>query len=182
MRGCAIEVLRCHLAADLKKTVENTVDALGYELVDLEMSSRGLVRVFIDQAQGISVGDCEKVSNHLLRVFAVEGIDFDRLEVSSPGLDRPLKTALDFDRFAGSRVKVRLLVAVEGRKRFDALLRGVDGGMVRFAVLEANADAKQAKARGKPATGSKPVRWKEVAELKVPLSTIEKVRLAPDLG
>ena len=69
--------------------LEQTLRSLGYELVDLEMSRSGLVRVFIDKPGGITVEDCAAVSNHLMRVFAVEGFDYERLEVSSPGLDRP---------------------------------------------------------------------------------------------
>ena len=79
------------MATNLGELLERTLPPMGYELVDWEMSPRGrLVRVFIDKPNGVDVEDCARVSNHLTRLFAVENIDFDRLEVSSPGLDRPL--------------------------------------------------------------------------------------------
>ena len=77
---------------------------MGFELVDVQASNGGrLLRLFIDKPGGITVDDCAAVSRHLTRVFAVEGIDYDRLEVSSPGLDRPLRKAADFARFAGQQ-------------------------------------------------------------------------------
>src|SRR6185295_279902 len=86
----------------LGELLEQTVPALGYELVDWDMSARSrLVRVFIDKPNGVDVEDCARVSNHLTRLFAVESIDFERLEVSSPGLDRPVKRLADFVRFTG---------------------------------------------------------------------------------
>ena len=81
---------------DLQQTLESTLAGLGYELVDFERSGKGkLLRIFMDKAGGITVDDCATVSNHLSRVLAVEGVDYDRLEVSSPGLDRPLKKEQD---------------------------------------------------------------------------------------
>ena len=78
----------------LGELLETTLPPMGYELVDWDMSARSrLVRVFIDKPNGVDVDDCARVSNHLTRLFAVENIDFDRLEVSSPGLDRPLTQA-----------------------------------------------------------------------------------------
>lgn len=169
------------MAGNLTSTVVETAAALGYELVDLESSGHGMVRVFIDHPKGISVSDCEKVSNHLTRVFAVEGIEFDRLEVSSPGLDRPLKSPADFKRFAGSRVKVRLNSPVEGRKRFDAVVQGISKDVVAFAMLEAVEPAKPVKAKPKSGGAAKQ-QWKEGARIEVPLDKIEKVRLNPDLA
>ncbi len=103
---------------DVVKLVETTVAGLGYELVDLERSGRGLMRVFIDKPEGIMVEDCEKVSNQLTRLFIVENVDYDRLEVSSPGLDRPLKKEEDFVRFAGQQVQLKLRMPLNGRKNF----------------------------------------------------------------
>lgn len=110
-----------------------TLSGLGYELVDLETSRGGMIRVFIDSPAGISVDDCARVSNHLTRAFAVEGIDYERLEVSSPGLDRPLKRLEDFERFAGREATLRLKLPVDGQRRFEGRLQGVRGGKV---VLE----------------------------------------------
>ena len=110
--------------------IATTLSGLGYELVDLETSRGGMIRVFIDSPAGISVDDCARVSNHLTRAFAVEGIDYERLEVSSPGLDRPLKRPEDFERFAGRRATVRLKLPQDGQRRFEGVVEGVRGGKV----------------------------------------------------
>ena len=116
---------------ELGDLLEQTVPALGYELVDWDMSARSrLVRVFIDKPDGVDVEDCARVSNHLTRLFAVEEIDFDRLEVSSPGLDRPVKQLADFARFAGQEAQLTLRAPVEGAKRIKGILRGRDGDNV----------------------------------------------------
>ncbi|MEY4591888.1 MAG: hypothetical protein RIR18_783 [Pseudomonadota bacterium] len=124
---------------DLQTLLEKTVVGLGYELVDLEMSPRArLVRVFIDKPGkegGIDVEDCAAVSNQLLRVFEVENIDYDRLEVSSPGLDRPVKKAEDFQRFAGEDIQVKVRLPVNGRRNFQGNLLGlVDGSRVAMRL------------------------------------------------
>jgi ribosome maturation factor RimP len=111
--------------ADRESWLRTTIEALGYELVDLESSRSGLMRVFIDTAKGITVEDCERVSRHLTRVFAVEGIEYERLEVSSPGLDRPLKRIEDFQRFAGREATIRLKLPRGGQRRFEGQLVGV---------------------------------------------------------
>lgn len=76
---------------DIQSILDKTLPGLGYELVDFELTAQGDLRVFIDKEGGITVEDCATVSNHLSRVFMVEDIDYKRLEISSPGLDRPLK-------------------------------------------------------------------------------------------
>jgi ribosome maturation factor RimP len=108
----------------------STLEGLGYELVDLESSRSGLLRIFIDSARGITVEDCARVSNHLTRAFAVEGIEYERLEVSSPGLDRPLKRIEDFARFAGREATIKLKLPRDGRRRFEGKLVGVEDGRV----------------------------------------------------
>jgi len=75
----------------LTELIETTVVGLGYELVDLERTGRGSLCIYIDQPAGIAIEDCEKVTRQLQHVLTVENIDYERLEVSSPGLDRPLK-------------------------------------------------------------------------------------------
>jgi len=96
------------------------VTQLGYELVDFELQNRGrLLRVFIDRPEGISIDDCVLISNQIGNVLAVENdFDYDRLEVSSPGLDRVLKKAADFAKFIGQEASVKLRLAVDGRKKF----------------------------------------------------------------
>ncbi len=120
---------------DLQGLLESTLAGLGYELVELERSARGkLLRVFIDKPDGVGVEDCVAVSGHLSRLFAVEGIDYDRLEISSPGLDRPLKKASDFIRFAGESAKLRLRVALQGQRNFVGILREVNDGVLKLEV------------------------------------------------
>ncbi len=121
----------------LDELLEKTLPPMGYELVDWEMSPKGrLVRVFIDRPAGagtqVSVEDCAKVSNHLTRLFAVEKIDYDRLEVSSPGLDRPLKRLADYARFEGEEVQLNLHEMTDGARRWKGVLRGVADGDVRL--------------------------------------------------
>ena len=118
---------------DRETWVRGTLEGLGYELVDLESSRSGLLRVFIDSPRGISLDDCERVSKHLTRLFAVEGIEYERLEVSSPGLDRPLKRLEDFARFRGQKVSVKLKLPIAGQRRFEGVISGVEEGRV---VLE----------------------------------------------
>ena len=111
---------------DLSGLLEKTVGGLGYELVDVELANHGrLMRIFIDKVGGVNVGDCAAVSNHLTRLFAVENVDYDRLEISSPGLDRPLKRSKDFERFSGERVQVKLRIPINGRKRLAGVLQNV---------------------------------------------------------
>jgi len=120
---------------ELQQLLDKTVAGLGYELVDLERSGRGaLLRVFIDSPQGIGLEDCARVSQQLSRVLTVENIDYDRLEVSSPGLDRPLKSERDFVRFAGQKARVKLRVPVDGRRNFVGVLRDASAGKVELEV------------------------------------------------
>ena len=119
---------------DLNTLLETTVLGLGYELVDVEMSPRGrTIRVFIDtpgKENGVDVEDCAKVSNQLSRVFEVENVDYDRLEVSSPGLDRVVKKAEDFARFAGQDIQIKLRIPQGGRRNFQGELLGCKDGKV----------------------------------------------------
>src|SRR5688572_23472642 len=114
--------------------LRGTLEGLGYELVDVESSRSGLLRVFIDSPAGITVEDCARVSNHLTRALAVESIDYERLEVSSPGLDRPLKRPEDYGRFTGRKVSIRLQLPREGRRRFEGAIAGVEGDGVLLDV------------------------------------------------
>lgn len=142
---------------DLAALLEKTVTQIGYELVDLEMSNRGkLLRLFIDKPEGINVEDCALVSNHVSNLLAVEhDIDYDRLEVSSPGLDRVVKKKADFERFAGQRIKLKLRVPMANKKNFAGLLKGMEGEDV---LLESEAGIER-----------------------FALSNIEKARLQPEL-
>src|SRR5262245_66400464 len=104
-----------------------------------------MLRVFIEKLHevdsglsqgGITVADCEAVSRQLQHVFEVEGVTYDRLEVSSPGLDRKLKKAADFARFTGHEASVRLRRAVNGRRNFTGIVRAVDGEIGRASCRE----------------------------------------------
>ncbi len=118
--------------------IEQAVSGLGYEVVDFETSPRGrLLRVFIDvpsHDRGVSIEDCTAVSNHLSRLLLVENVDYDRLEVSSPGMDRPLKKSADYVRFAGQEVALRLRLPVENQRNFTGVLLGLDGEKIRLDV------------------------------------------------
>jgi ribosome maturation factor RimP len=119
---------------DVEKLVETTVSGLGFELVDLELSGRGLMRVFMDKPGGITVDDCELVSKQLTRLFLVEAVDFDRLEVSSPGLDRVIKKEADFVRFRGEQVQLKVRVPLAGRRNFTGILGDVQHGVLQLDV------------------------------------------------
>ena len=145
--------------------IEQTVGGMGYELVDVETRPRGrLFRVFIDKPDvagvenaGITIEDCAAVSNQLSRLFTVEDVDYDRLEVSSPGLDRPLKKAADYVRFAGEDVQIKLRMPVGNQKNFSGVIVGMKGDRVVLRVGE----------------GAKMV------EQEFPLATVDKARLVP---
>jgi ribosome maturation factor RimP len=119
---------------DVAKLIEMTANGLGYELVDVERAGRGLLRVFIDKPEGITVDDCQTVSNQLTRLFLVENVDFDRLEVSSPGLDRPLKKEADFVRFAGQKAQIKLRMPLAGRKNFVGIIGQLSDGILQLDV------------------------------------------------
>ena len=142
--------------ADLYGLIEKTVTQLGYELTDLEVSNRGkLLRLFIDKPEGITIDDCVLISNQLGNVLAVENdVDYDRLEVSSPGLDRALKKESDFVWFVESRATVKVRMPIEGRKNFLGTLKGVVDGDLMIDV--------------------------EGLIIKIDLNNIDKARLAPE--
>lgn len=141
---------------DLNALLEKSLNQLGYELVEMELANRGkMIRLFIDKPEGINIDDCVLVSNHLSNLLAVEhDIDYDRLEVSSPGLDRVLRKESDFVRFVGERALVKLRSPIEGRKNFLGILRGVDQDHL---VIEC-----------------------EGVEQRIALSSIDKARLSPE--
>jgi ribosome maturation factor RimP len=119
--------------------IEKTVTGLGYELVDFEQAARGLLRVYIDvmpdENRAVTVEDCEKVTHQLLHVLTVENASYERLEVSSPGLDRPLKKVSDYTRFAGQEAVIKLRMAIPGagnRKSFEGILHEPEGETLRL--------------------------------------------------
>jgi ribosome maturation factor RimP len=138
---------------DVAKLVDTTLTGMGYELVDLEVSGRGLMRVFMDKPEGISVEDCERVSNQLVRLFTVEGVAYERLEVSSPGLDRVLKKESDFVRFAGEKAKFKLRVPLNGSKNFVGVIGELKDGVLQLDM--------------------------EGSSVSIELSNVDKARLVP---
>lgn len=140
---------------DLRALIEPTLEGMGYELVALERAGGGLLRLYIDKPGGVVIDDCVRASNQLTRLFAVENVDYERLEVSSPGLDRPLAKEADFVRFEGERAQVRLHAPIEGRKRFIGVLRGLADGVLRLEM--------------------------DGAMWQIPLAEVDSARLAPEL-
>lgn len=125
----------------LLELIEKTVAGMGYELVDVQQGGRGLLTVFIDfppqagEQPTITVEDCEKVTHQLLHVLTVENVAFERLEVSSPGLDRPLKKVADYVRFAGQEATVKLrmpMASAANRKTFQGILHAPDGDKLKL--------------------------------------------------
>jgi ribosome maturation factor RimP len=120
-----------------RDTIEQTVTGLGYDLVDVERSGRGLLRVDIDRIPGrsypsgegefVTVDDCELVTRQLQYVLEVEAVAYERLEVSSPGLDRPLRRPADYERFAGQEISLTLKLPFQGRKVWKGVLTLTDG-------------------------------------------------------
>lgn len=120
----------------LEKLLELTLAGMGYELVEIEQLPRGkLIRVYVDKEEGgITIDDCVAISNHLTRLLTAENIDYGRLEVSSPGLDRLLRKESDFLRFIGEKVKLKLHVPEQGQRNFVGVLREVNDGILKLEV------------------------------------------------
>ena len=106
--------------------VSEIAAGMGYELIDLELGESGLVRIFIDIADNnrdVNVKDCELLTRQLLYQLPVENLAFERLEVSSPGINRRLTKASHFERFMGSRIKISLKESIDNKKNFEGILR-----------------------------------------------------------
>lgn len=119
----------------LRQLIEPAVTALGYELVGVEYAAQGrgsTLRVYIDSANGISAADCQRVSHQVSGVLDVEDPikGHYALEISSPGLDRPLFTLEQFEQFVGHKIKLRLNVPLDGQRNFVGLLLGVNDAHV----------------------------------------------------
>ncbi len=148
-----------------QSVIETALLGLGYELVDHEWSTGGLLRVFIDAPTGITIEDCERASHQLSHVLTVENVAYERLEVSSPGLDRPLKKPADFARFAGQKILVKLRVPMAGQKQFEGVLQPAGntvGPDTRFGLVFEDKNAVE-------------------KLLEFTLSEVDKARLVPQL-
>lgn len=124
------------IEAPFVDAIRRTVSGMGYELVDCEFAAGGLLRVYIDSPEGIRLEDCEQVSHQLSHLLMVEDVDYERLEVSSPGLDRPLRTEADFHRFAGCEVTIRLRRSFEGQRNFEGVLTVEKNGRFGLELVE----------------------------------------------
>lgn len=160
--------------ADLFALTEEALAGMGVELVDVERAAMGLLRVTIDKEGGVRIEDCEQVSRQLSRVYEVENIDYRRLEVGSPGVDRPLRSESDFLRFAGERVEIKLREAIDGRKVFTGTLR---------APADMQSPESTGEQSGKPVFGLEFEATKKdgVQVLSFTLDDIERAKLDPVL-
>jgi len=119
---------------DFNGLLEATVAGMGYELVGVERPQGRLLRIYIDKPGGITVDDCAKVSHQVSRVLTVENVAYDRLEVSSPGLDRLLRSERDFVRFVGQKARVKMRVSVDGQRNFVGVVREASAGRLQLDV------------------------------------------------
>lgn len=180
----------------LQTVVEQCVTGLGYELVDVEHGPGGLLRVFIDHPAAavdgdearIRIEDCERVSHQLSHLLTVEGIDYARLEVSSPGLDRPLKKVSDFERFVGCEASVKLKRPLQGRRNFEGVLTAEGEGRfgLQYETQPAGAKPSVKAARGRAVAAGKAAKPGKAAaqegalhKLVFGLDEIDRARLVP---
>jgi len=146
----------------LTELVASAVEPLGYELLGIEYLAQGqhsLLRIYIDSPEGVTLDDCERASRQVSAVLDVDDPirGHYTLEMSSPGLDRPLFTVEHFTQFIGHEVKLRLHTPLEGRRKFKALIKNVEGDLIHLASSETDED------------------WQ------IPLDNIEKANLVPEL-
>lgn len=120
----------------INKILEETIPGLGFELVDVEITPAKIIRVFIDKDGGLSVEDCADVSNHLSKVFLVEEIDYNRLEISSPGLERPLKKIQDYTKFIGRLAKIKTYELFDNQKVFQGHIDSVNGDKITLKLAD----------------------------------------------
>jgi ribosome maturation factor RimP len=148
-----------------QEALERTVTGLGYDLVDVERSAGGLLRVTIDRLPGqvystgpgefVLVEDCEVVTRQLQFLLEVEAVDYARLEVSSPGLDRPLKKSADWQRFAGCEIEVTLRESFQNRRKWRGVLaRGESADAWRLELPQDKPVSKTAQKRAAKAAAA----------------------------
>jgi ribosome maturation factor RimP len=145
---------------NIQALIEPAVASLGYELVGVEYLSQGrhsLVRIYIDSEDGVTLDDCERVSHQVSGILDVEDVIHGHysLEVSSPGLDRPLFSMNHFKRFIGKQVKITLSTPMDGRRKFNGVIRAAGDNHV---VLEM-----------------------DTQEIELPFNAIEKANLVPEI-
>lgn len=163
-----LSILREWVGNDMRRVPEKlqdliapTVDSLGYQLVGIEYLNQGkhsLLRIYIDSEAGITVDDCSRVSHQVAGLLDVEDVvkGHYNLEISSPGLDRPIFTIDQFKRFIGHIIKIQLLTPLDGRHKFRGQLRAVKNDVVIIDV--------------------------DGTEFVLPVNNITKANIVPDLG
>ncbi|MCH9698987.1 MAG: ribosome maturation factor RimP [Gammaproteobacteria bacterium] len=129
------------ISSDVTNLIERTVTGMGYEFVGVELVSQRhskLLRIYIDGTDGVLIEDCVKVSNQLSGVFDVEDPISGQyqLEISSPGVERPLFRIEDYQRFKGQQASVELYEAYQGRRKIKGFLDGVQGDKVLIQVID----------------------------------------------
>jgi ribosome maturation factor RimP len=178
-----------------QRAVEDTVTGLGYDLVDAEKGAGGLLRVYIDHpqrqhlrgdepqtegtSQFITVDDCEKVTRQLQHVLEVEGASYERLEVSSPGLDRPIKKAADYERFCGEQIELTLKLPFKGRKRYRGELQASPDGVPNGWRLVLASDERSPTRATKRAAAQAPAEATGDLALDFSLDEVREARLVP---
>ncbi|MEL0055927.1 MAG: ribosome maturation factor RimP [Methylophilaceae bacterium] len=123
---------------NLEEFVSKIVAQMGYELVDFEFQNQGkLIRIFIDKPASVTIDDCVDVSNHLNHVLTVEeDIDYERLEVSSPGFDRVIKKIEDFKKFKGENIKIKTRTPIMNQRNFKGEVLDVKGLVIMIKTPE----------------------------------------------
>jgi ribosome maturation factor RimP len=163
--------------------IEQAASGFGFEVIELDRSAGGLLRVTIDRLEGqgvLTVEDCEKLTRQLQFTLEVENIDYSRLEVGSPGVSRLLRSAADMKRFAGEPVALVLAEPLAGRKRFAGVLQDprADG---QFAI-EYEAKPRAKTKPGAKVSAKKLAAPREMLELVFALHEVLEVRLDPELN
>ena len=177
----------------LNELVERTVEGMGYEFVELERLARGLVRVTIDTTAegGISLEDCERVSDQLTHLFTVEDVPYERLEVSSPGVERPLKRARDWERFTGELAHVELFAPLKaegfpeaGRRKLEGRIVGIEGESGAEVVTFDFFEVDSARTPGMAALRNRKKKTVEAAPVRIsfPLSDVDRANLLAELN
>ncbi len=169
---------------------------MGYDIVDVERSTGGLLRVTIDRRSGrdyptgaseaVTIEDCEAVTHQLQYALEVDGVAYERLEVSSPGLDRPLRKEADVARFVGEAAEVTLKAPLQGRRKFRGLLAARDGGWRlvlddRVGMPRDSRERAPRRAGAKTPAGAAPAAADTVATLDFEWSEVREARLVPVL-
>lgn len=114
----------------ISKLLEQVIPNLGYDLIEVEITPAKIIRIFIDKISGVTIDDCEIVSKHVSNLFVVEEIDYNRLEVSSPGLERPLKSLTDFNKSISKLVKIKTKEAINNEKVFIGTIVAINDNLI----------------------------------------------------